>query len=79
MDLSPGRSPVVGDSSETEHRDLSPYVPSPCVGICVLDERGWCEGCLRTGAEIAAWPTLGPENQRRLLTVLSARWAELGL
>jgi predicted Fe-S protein YdhL (DUF1289 family) len=28
---------------------------SPCVGICRLDERGYCIGCLRTGDEIARW------------------------
>lgn len=33
-----------------------PALPlSPCIGICRLDERGYCEGCLRTGEEIARW------------------------
>jgi predicted Fe-S protein YdhL (DUF1289 family) len=32
-------------------------VPSPCIGVCRLDEaNGLCAGCLRTAAEIAAWP-----------------------
>ena len=32
----------------------SPPVPSPCISVCRMDERtGWCEGCLRTLAEIA--------------------------
>jgi len=32
-------------------------IPSPCIGVCRLDPAtGTCEGCLRTGAEIAAWP-----------------------
>ena len=79
MDLSPERGAVVCDGSEAAIQEDSRYVPSPCVGICVLDARGRCEGCLRTGAEIAAWPTLPPDEQRRLLTVLSARWADLGL
>ena len=59
-------------------RDALP-VPSPCVGICTLDSSGVCEGCLRTGAEIAAWPCMSPGDQRRLLAELSARWAALGL
>lgn len=34
-----------------------PEIPSPCIGICRLDpETGLCEGCLRSGGEIAAWP-----------------------
>ena len=42
-------------------------VPSPCIGICLLDDRGLCEGCLRTAAEIAAWPSLGDEERLRLM------------
>ena len=77
MDLFPGTGDVAGEG--IERGDEQQYVPSPCVGICVLDHRGVCEGCLRTRDEIAAWPGLPPESQRRLLAVLSARWAELGL
>ena len=28
---------------------------SPCTGVCRLDTRGLCLGCLRTGDEIARW------------------------
>jgi len=29
---------------------------SPCVGVCTIDAAsGYCEGCLRTLGEIAAW------------------------
>ena len=28
---------------------------TPCTGVCRLDARGLCEGCLRTGDEIARW------------------------
>ena len=35
-------------------------VPSPCTDVCRIDAAsGWCEGCLRTLDEIAAWGTLG--------------------
>src|SRR5690606_41538918 len=30
-------------------------VASPCIGMCSLDSRGYCHGCLRTGDEIAGW------------------------
>ena len=34
-------------------------LPSPCVGICRLDERsGLCVGCWRRLAEIGAWSGL---------------------
>jgi uncharacterized protein len=31
---------------------------TPCTGVCRLDTRGLCEGCLRTGDEIARWSTM---------------------
>ena len=32
------------------------HVPSPCQSVCVMHPgTGWCEGCLRTLDEIAAW------------------------
>jgi predicted Fe-S protein YdhL (DUF1289 family) len=31
---------------------------TPCTGVCRLDARGLCMGCLRTGDEIARWSTL---------------------
>jgi len=37
---------------------------TPCIGICRLDHQGYCVGCWRTGAEIAAWAHMN-ENQRR--------------
>jgi len=46
--------------------DPAPAVPpiaSPCIGICRLDSRGYCEGCLRTGDEIARWRGMG-DNER---------------
>ncbi len=31
-------------------------VPSPCIGICKMDEAaGWCSGCFRTIEEIICW------------------------
>jgi uncharacterized protein len=49
---------------------------SPCTAVCALDpERGLCRGCYRTLAEIAAWPTLGATERRRILVALVARRA----
>lgn len=30
-------------------------VLTPCIGICTLDAQGLCEGCRRSGDEIARW------------------------
>lgn len=48
-----------------------PHVPSPCQSVCVMHPgTGWCEGCLRSLDEIAAWSRLDPAAQR-------AVWAQL--
>jgi uncharacterized protein len=40
-------------------------VASPCINVCRMDAgTGWCEGCLRTLDEIAAWAVL-PDNAKR--------------
>lgn len=47
-------------------------VPSPCISVCRMDAAtGWCEGCMRTLDEIAAWSLLDDEEKR-------AVWADLG-
>lgn len=63
-------------SMSSDSRD--PILPSgpltPCVGVCRLDARGYCEGCLRTGDEIARWRGMPDEERRRLMRdVLPAR------
>ena len=50
---------------------------TPCIGICRLDGRGYCEGCLRTGEEIARWRNLSDaERLRYMRDVLPARERE---
>jgi len=52
---------------------------SPCINICRMDAAtGWCEGCLRTIDEIAAWSRLDDEARHAVLQGLPARrvaWA----
>jgi predicted Fe-S protein YdhL (DUF1289 family) len=53
-------------------------LPSPCVGVCRLDERtGWCVGCGRGGEELFGWGELPVERQREIWARLPARMAEL--
>ena len=52
---------------------------SPCVAVCVLDPAdGYCRGCLRTIAEIAAWMSLDAPAKHRLLAELALRRARKG-
>lgn len=49
-------------------------IESPCVNVCVLHptER-LCMGCYRTGAEIASWSRLSPEERREVMDELPQR------
>jgi uncharacterized protein len=52
----------------------SPVPLSPCIGICRLDMRGYCIGCLRTGDEIARWRGMDDGERLRVMRdVLPAR------
>lgn len=60
-------------SSDTPYR----AVPSPCIGVCTIDDQGLCHGCHRTLHEIAHWIHMDDEERLRLMdTVLPAREAQ---
>lgn len=49
-------------------------IPSPCIGVCTLDARsGLCTGCMRTLAEIAAWPDADHAERLAIVQRLRAR------
>jgi predicted Fe-S protein YdhL (DUF1289 family) len=51
--------------------DQGPHVPSPCQSVCVMHPTtGWCEGCMRTLDEIAAWSRMDKSAK-------CAVWAQL--
>ena len=51
-------------------------VASPCIGVCAIEPRtGWCDGCLRTIDEIAAWGALDAQAKRAIRERLPARRA----
>ena len=50
---------------------------SPCVGECGLDAHtGWCRGCARTAAEIAAWRDMPAAGKRAVLARIAGRGAD---
>ena len=53
-------------------------VSSPCIGVCRLTEGGYCEGCLRSAREIAAWAGLDERTRRAIMAELERRrgWVE---
>lgn len=53
-------------------------VPSPCINVCRMSPRTqWCEGCLRTIEEIAAWSGLDDAARQGVWRELERRRALL--
>jgi len=51
---------------------------SPCINLCHLnDDTGLCEGCGRSGAEIANWLQYTPQERSAIMATLSARLAQM--
>ena len=51
---------------------------SPCIGVCIIDPAsGFCLGCARTIAEIAAWSRMDDGEKRRVWRAIELR-AEAG-
>ena len=42
-------------------------ITSPCTGVCRLGSDGLCDGCLRTGTEIASWIGMAESERLRLM------------
>ncbi len=49
-------------------------VPSPCVGVCHLDEKGYCLGCMRKRQERFDWLTMTPAEQKAVLRLCQLRY-----
>lgn len=51
---------------------------SPCINLCRIEpQTGWCEGCLRTIDEIAAWGRMDEAARRAVWRKLSERRVQL--
>ena len=48
-------------------------VDSPCVGVCELDERGYCRGCRRTIDEVAGWTGFSDAERAAVIDQLDHR------
>jgi predicted Fe-S protein YdhL (DUF1289 family) len=75
--MSPPVSTGTNDPPALAQRDAAPCaVASPCINVCRMDAAtGWCEGCLRTIDEIAAWGTMADDDKRAVWRRLDERRA----
>lgn len=49
-----------------DQQELFP-LPSPCVGVCESNNRGYCKGCLRSRDERLIWLQLNNLQKHRVL------------
>jgi predicted Fe-S protein YdhL (DUF1289 family) len=46
---------------------------SPCISVCNIGPRGWCNGCYRTLEEIAGWIRLDAAAQWAVIRAAEQR------
>jgi predicted Fe-S protein YdhL (DUF1289 family) len=70
-----------GDSLSALRMNLDAMsVPSPCTGICTMDETlGWCRGCGRSDEEIAEWHSAEDSRRAAIWALLPERADALGI
>ncbi len=49
-------------------------VPSPCVGVCSVDDKGYCQGCMRKREERFNWLNFTPAQQRHIIKLCKQRY-----
>ncbi|OLQ70471.1 Fe-S protein [Photobacterium proteolyticum] len=49
-------------------------IPSPCVGVCQVNERGYCKGCMRSRDERFNWQKMTADQQRNTLRLCRQRY-----
>ncbi|MCH1919134.1 DUF1289 domain-containing protein [Shewanella sp. A3A] len=48
-------------------------IPSPCIGICQTDERGYCKGCMRSRDERFGWLNLSNAQKEEVVRLCKDR------
>ncbi|GAB2663377.1 DUF1289 domain-containing protein [Vibrio panuliri] len=49
-------------------------VPSPCVGVCSVDEKGYCQGCMRKREERFNWLSMSPSQKLHVIKLCRQRY-----
>ena len=48
-------------------------VPSPCVGVCQSDEKGYCLGCMRSRDERQKWQAFDSDKKQKVIKLCLQR------
>jgi len=50
---------------------------SPCIGVCEVNNKGYCKGCLRNRDERFNWLTMTPAQQQDVMRLCRNRKARV--
>lgn len=53
-------------------------IDNPCVGVCQMNKKGYCIGCLRKRSERQNWYRLSDSDKHKILVLLAKRHQRLG-
>lgn len=48
-------------------------VPSPCIGVCQVNNKGYCKGCFRSRDERFGWLQLSSSHKREVIRLCQDR------
>src|SRR5690554_648366 len=52
-------------------------IPSPCIGVCEVNNKGFCKGCFRSRPERLHWLELSAEQKREVIRACQSRRARV--
>ncbi len=52
-------------------------IPSPCIGVCEVNNRGYCKGCYRSREERLYWLKLNDQDKRLIVRLCQQRKARV--
>ncbi|UTM58683.1 DUF1289 domain-containing protein [Photobacterium sp. CCB-ST2H9] len=52
-------------------------IPSPCIGVCQANNRGYCKGCLRSREERFHWQEMNNDQKRHVIKLCKQRYQRL--
>ncbi|MGY3900852.1 DUF1289 domain-containing protein [Aeromonas lusitana] len=50
---------------------------SPCIGVCEVNNKGYCKGCLRSREERFNWQKMSPTEQQEVMRLCRNRKARV--
>ena len=52
-------------------------IPSPCIGVCEANNKGYCKGCFRSRDERLYWLKLSETDKRQVVRLCQQRKARV--